>query len=63
MLSDREGRVRGPSGLQVSMHLLVLSAFRLGDTARVKVSSQVSMHLLVLSAFRLEKIIWPPPRR
>ena len=40
----------------VSMHLLVLSAFRLDVTATVLPVSailKVSMHLLVLSAFRL----------
>ena len=41
------------SGNSVSMHLLVLSAFRLEDGAfRLFRVLNVSMHLLVLSAFR-----------
>ena len=38
----------------VSMHLLVLSAFRRREDAQWIESSLVSMHLLVLSAFRRE---------
>ena len=39
----------------VSMHLLVLSAFRLDSVSMfVWIDRFVSMHLLVLSAFRLE---------
>ena len=43
-----------PSGFCsiVSMHLLVLSAFRLGKAVGKKEREAVSMHLLVLSAFR-----------
>ena len=37
----------------VSMHLLVLSAFRLGTIGGIGILLSVSMHLLVLSAFRL----------
>ena len=37
---------------QVSMHLLVLSAFRLDTADDGTLSMDVSMHLLVLSAFR-----------
>ena len=37
---------------RVSMHLLVLSAFRPGMTCGRLVGAPVSMHLLVLSAFR-----------
>ena len=42
----------------VSMHLLVLSAFRPGIRQPVVDHSGVSMHLLVLSAFRLQKSGW-----
>ena len=42
--------------LRVSMHLLVLSAFRPGTTIEACIAEgMVSMHLLVLSAFRLER--------
>ena len=41
-----------PPGLLVSMHLLVLSAFRLVLCKQNTGRDQVSMHLLVLSAFR-----------
>ena len=37
---------------RVSMHLLVLSAFRQTDAATCPHTGSVSMHLLVLSAFR-----------
>ena len=40
---------------RVSMHLLVLSAFRLGGAVRQTPDVLVSMHLLVLSAFRLRQ--------
>ena len=44
-------------GWYVSMHLLVLSAFRPIDFGRTgNVVSKVSMHLLVLSAFRLNNV-------
>ena len=36
------------------MHLLVLSAFRLGAEECAAFGASVSMHLLVLSAFRQE---------
>mgnify|MGYP000998925285 CR=1 FL=1 len=43
--------------ITVSMHLLVLSAFRLKDKPSERpVLSAVSMHLLVLSAFRLHSL-------
>ena len=43
---------RQPDDGQVSMHLLVLSAFRQGINITKQVFDGVSMHLLVLSAFR-----------
>ena len=36
------------------MHLLMLSAFRLGSPVPERRQLDVSMHLLVLSAFRLD---------
>ena len=58
MLSDSKGAgaARG-RGFGVSMHLLVLSAFRLTNIMADRNSdiNKVSMHLLVLSAFRLER--------
>ena len=45
------------SGELVSMHLLVLSAFRLkSDDRQATAPVGVSMHLLVLSAFRPEDV-------
>ena len=41
--------------VQVSMHLLVLSAFRRGWVGGAGTDPRVSMHLLVLSAFRHNK--------
>ena len=41
----------------VSMHLLVLSAFRPESGFRERLTDQVSMHLLVLSAFRLGFVV------
>ena len=51
-------RVEGEAVLGVSMHLLVLSAFRLfWDNVYNAFVAHVSMHLLVLSAFRLKRKI------
>ena len=52
VLSDFERYVSGVPEYQVSMHLLVLSAFRRTSTKQTVTSGKVSMHLLVLSAFR-----------
>ena len=59
VLSDgqRRGRARG-SGSAVSMHLLVLSAFRRELRDVTDQPPTVSMYLLVLSAFRLN---WKNP--
>ena len=55
VLSDRN-ETRGVRKLDpVSMHLLVLSAFRLVSNHQRFVEVTVSMHLLVLSAFRLSR--------
>ena len=43
---------------RVSMHLLVLSAFRPEEGAFVHLDIPVSMHLLVLSAFQLAPLGW-----
>ena len=51
MLSDRIAQTP-PDVFQVSMHLLVLSAFRRSIGATSETGPTVSMHLLVLSAFR-----------
>ena len=54
----------GSFSLPVSMHLLVLSAFRRGFSLRiVSPANSVSMHLLVLSAFRLRPQKTAPQRR
>ena len=65
VLSDFMGSVSGTSRRgSVSMHLLVLSAFRLANVADAHVPVQrVSMHLLVLSAFRLRPQKTAPQRR
>ena len=47
----------------VSMHLLVLSAFRLAELGYEPCEDFVSMHLLVLSAFRLRPQKTAPQRR
>ena len=52
VLSDVVESLLHLHGRIVSMHLLVLSAFRRGPSARSLRSRFVSMHLLVLSAFR-----------
>ena len=50
-----EGARHIPDFLLVSMHLLVLGAFRPDDGKRLlRISLEVSMHLLVLGAFRPE---------
>ena len=49
--------------LAVSMHLLVLSAFRPGVREARSHPGPVSMHLLVLSAFRLRPQKTAPQRR
>ena len=58
VLSDSHGNLTGGGAPQrVSMHLLVLSAFRPIKQMRVPLKREwVSMHLLVLSAFRLDDI-------
>ena len=53
----------GGSASLVSMHLLVLSAFRLRKRAHLATPNAVSMHLLVLSAFRLRPQKTAPHRR
>ena len=64
VLSDfREDR-RGVKWMIVSMHLLVLSAFRpIMPSTNKTPQLQVSMHLLVLSAFRLRPQKTAPQRR
>ena len=53
VLSDNENPKSCPRHDWVSMHLLVLSAFRLLAATCVRIPTvNVSMHLLVLSAFR-----------
>ena len=53
VLSDMAIRRVWAAGSIVSMHLLVLSAFRPAELDSVNhLSESVSMHLLVLSAFR-----------
>ena len=63
VLSDTGDRGR-PTGVPVSMHLLVLSAFRRRRHHFSFRRSRVSMHLLVLSAFRREylssRIVYDP---
>ena len=54
VLSDPEKRPQRVASRFVSMHLLVLSAFRQNTVTAPKGSKRVSMHLLVLSAFRPE---------
>ena len=54
VLSDRLKPNRARLHCCVSMHLLVLSAFRRGSFPSSRTSISVSMHLLVLSAFRPE---------
>ena len=52
VLSDVENGLSWAYELEVSMHLLVLSAFRLNYDCVYSRHPEVSMHLLVLSAFR-----------
>ena len=52
VLSDAVWGPVAPVLIVVSMHLLVLSAFRLLPPVGLECEDQVSMHLLVLSAFR-----------
>ena len=60
MLSDAGGvSLVAPLLVTVSMHLLVLSAFRQEVMRGLGVRLWVSMHLLVLSAFRPEERIVP----
>ena len=62
VLSDADGDELIQDVHAVSMHLLVLSAFRLNRVHYGR-RSQVSMHLLVLSAFRLRPQKTAPQRR
>ena len=57
VLSDGEYWLRYGYAISVSMHLLVLSAFRRRVQFVSKQVRIVSMHLLVLSAFRLTDAI------
>ena len=52
VLSDSQDRVHSVDCSGVSMHLLVLSAFRPEKIEGDHLIVRVSMHLLVLSAFR-----------
>ena len=65
VLSDKRTAVCIRTSPTVSMHLLVLSAFRRhqkGPTHN-RITGKVSMHLLVLSAFRLHPQKTAPQRR
>ena len=55
VLSDQNGGPGLSPPNRVSMHLLVLSAFRPSSKCRRRRGRSVSMHLLVLSAFRLNR--------
>ena len=58
VLSDRSRPIRKRGQSEVSMHLLVLSAFRPKARHSATNRQSVSMHLLVLSAFRQAQQIW-----
>ena len=63
VLSDWKRNVPCTFLLMVSMHLLVLSAFRHRPVPKHLHSKRVSMHLLVLSAFRRDGRLLKPSGR